>query len=545
MKKNMKALLMGSAAFACIGVASETAHAQSYAFGAGATFPQLVYRQLWDCAFSQVPGTGTVGLSGPNALNAACNQVGQAGQGGEIVYAPTGSGNGKASILSNNPATIGSPSASIASTDASLGASTPAGYDGIQFAGSDDIINSTDVANWHTASTKSASTTLSNQALFGNYIQIPGAIGVIGIGLNGKDGSGNPLTILPSTPVSPAGPSGQTVSGSSGLNLSRQALCGIFSGHITQWDNAILTALNTSTPGVAGTTAYGHGNITIVHRQDGSGSTFLTSNALATQCQFQFGPNSESDPTVVSYALPWTDATLPGTGATGNTCPFLPAQGSNSLNWPDMGTVSGSNHLDQCGNVIPRRGNFKNASGSSALVSLVSTTNGAIGYASADFWLPVKTGGLTTANIQSQWDISAGTNAFQPPSWIGGQLAMDTTVPFFDDTSRPQPLAWSLQGVNPNPGVKGAYPISGFTWLEMYQCYKVHSNGNNALQEFLTGLNFIYGNATYAYPIYNSNGFANIPYRWLVEIYALLNSSTYGVNYAGTGACASVSRGAY
>src|SRR5262249_44931827 len=156
----------------------------------------------------------------------------------------------------------------------------PSQYDGVQFAGSDDVVNTTDVANWAAGSNNAPSA----QAKFGNLIQIPALVGPVAIGFQGKDGAGTPLNILPATPTG----------GSSGLNLSRQALCGIMSGHITQWDNTILTTLNGGT--------LGHGNITVVHRQDGSGTTFLLTNALVAQCQYAFGPNSESDSTVVSYA---------------------------------------------------------------------------------------------------------------------------------------------------------------------------------------------------------------------------------------------------
>ena len=526
--RNLKAILLGSAAFACIGIASETAHAQSYAFGAGATFPQIVYRELFDCAFDQLQGGGTG--PGPRAKALACSSFNQAGIHGLMVYAPTGSGNGKASLLSNLPSTIGTPGTTIPFTDTTIGVSSAANYDGIQFAGSDDVVNPADVANW------AARGSSSNQTKFGNLIQIPALIGVVGIGFNGKDGAGNPLTILPATPSVTVPGSSTPLPGSSGLNLSRTAVCGIFSGHITQWDNAVLTKLNTATPGGVGTTPYGHGNITVVHRQDGSGTTFLLSNALATQCQFEFGANSESDPTIVSYAFPWTDHAAAA-------CPFPVAHGANQLNWPDQFSV------DQCtpSHTVtnPGGGHFSNASGTGALVSLVASTNGAIGYASADFWLPVKTTGLATANIQSQWDVTLGTNKFQPPTWYGGQVAMDSVTPVFDDTTRPNPLAWSLQGVVPNAGVKDAYPISGFTWIEMYQCYQVHANGNNPLHELLTSLNFMYGSSSTGYPIENANGFANVPYRWLVEIYTLLNHPTYGPNYAGTGSCASTTPGAY
>ena len=503
--RNWKALLMGSAAFACIGVASESANAQSFAFGAGATFPQIAYRQLFDCLYNQLQGS--TGKPGPLAKATHCASFNGSGFGGSITYAPTGSGNGKLVLLNNNTASIGAPSNSIPYTDSTIGVNNTTDYDGVQFAGSDDIVNSADMAAWSAAG---------NFTKFGNLIQLPALIGPVALGFNGTDGNGVALNILPATPTG----------GSSGLNLSRNAVCGIASGHITQWNNPILTALNGGTLGT--------GNITFIHRQDGSGTTFLFSNAMAAQCQFEFGPNNESDSTIVSYAFPWTDRAT-------SACPFPVAHGANQNNWPDQFTT------DQCtpshAVTNPGGGHFANASGSGSLVALVGSTNGSIGYASADFWLPVKVGGLKTANVQSQWDITASTGQFQPPTALGAQTAMASATPQFDSTTINNPLTWSLQGVVPNPVVPGAYPIAGFTWFEMYQCYKVHSNGNNAFLWFRNSLDYIYGSPNAA-QIMGDNGFANVPGPWVVQIYNILNDATHGPNVAGSGGCSAIA-GAY
>jgi phosphate transport system substrate-binding protein len=496
--RNVKAILMGSAALACFGIASGTAEAGSVAYGAGATFPQIAYRQLFDCLYNQAQGS--TGKPGPLAKATSCVQFNGSGFGGEILYAPTGSGNGKLVLRTNDKTQIGTPSNSVPYTDSTIGVNSTADYDGIQFAGSDDIINSADMAAWSSAG---------NFASFGNLVQIPALIGPVALGFNGTDGTGAALNILPATPTG----------GSSGLNLSRNAVCGIVSGHITQWNNSILTALNGG--------ALGTGNITFVHRQDGSGTTFLLTNALATQCQFEIGPNSESDATTVSYAFPWTDHA--------GACPRPVAHGANQNNWPDQFPT------DQCGSAVanPGGGHFANASGSGSLVALVGSTNGAIGYASADFWLPVKVGGLKTANVQSQWDITASTGQFQPPTSQGAQTAMASAVPQFDNTSRINPLAWSLQGVVPNPVVPGAYPIAGFTWVEMYQCYAVHANGNNGFIWFRTWLDYLYGSDN-AHQILRDNGFAEVPGSWTNEIYALLTDPVNGPAQHGNGGCTTI-----
>jgi hypothetical protein len=237
-----------------------------------------------------------------------------------------------------------------------------------------------------------------NPAKFGNLIQIPALIVPIAIGFNGTDGNGAALNILPPPPLLGFPfQLGQTAS--SGFNLSRNALCGIVSGHITRWNNPILTALNGG--------VLGNGNIFFIHYQNGDGTTLLFSNALATQCQFEIGPNSESDATIVSYALPWTDHA--------GSCPRPVAHGANQLNWPDQFPT------DQCGTAVanPGGGHFFNAEASESVVALVATTNGAIGYAPANYWWPVSLGGKPTANLQSQWDLTASTGQFQPPTWWG------------------------------------------------------------------------------------------------------------------------------
>jgi phosphate transport system substrate-binding protein len=494
--RNLKNLLLGSAALACVGLSSGAANAQ-LAFGAGATFPQIAYRQLMDCLYNQAQGSS--GLPGPYPKATNCAGFNGSGFGGLMLYAPTGSGNGKAVLTSNNKATIATPSNSVPYTDSTFSINAVSDYDGVQFAGSDDVINAADITAWSSAG---------NYAKFGNLIAIPALVGPVGIGVNGKDGAGVNLNILPATPTG----------GSSGLNLSRQALCGIVSGHITKWNNPILTTLNGGTLGT--------GNITFVHRTDGSGTTFLFSNALVDQCRYQFGPSSETNSTIVSYAFPWTNR------AGSCSQPLLPV-GANLLNWPDQFAT------DQCGgaNPVPAGATFANQSGSGNLVAYVASTNGAMGYASSDYWLPVRAGGLKTANLQNTWDLTVGTGQFHPPTYQGAQTAMSSAVPRFATAAdRANPLAWSLQGVVSDPVLPNSYPISGFTWILMYQCYQPHANGINAFNWLTTFINYIYGSSN-AYAILHENGFSEIPSAWNQEAYTLLTDSTYGPKFTGSGSC--------
>ena len=61
----------------------------------------------------------------------------------------------------------------------------------------------------------------------------------------------------------------------SGLRLSGSVLAGIFLGNVTYWDSRLITALNPHLH-------LPHLPITVVHRSDGSGTTYIFTNYLAT-----------------------------------------------------------------------------------------------------------------------------------------------------------------------------------------------------------------------------------------------------------------------
>jgi ABC-type phosphate transport system substrate-binding protein len=508
--RNLKATLMTTASAVVICASSQAVHATSNfftystAFGGGSTAAQIVYRQQLDCLMLQA--NGSPGNPGPLALSLACTGgADQIGYPAQILYAGTGSGNGKSTFIANANSALGTPSNSVPYTDqynvsfSSTGIIGPitnsaatGGYDGFQFAGTDDPWNSTDQAAYVAAG---------NVAKFGNPVMIPTMVLPIALGVNSKDGNNNALNIP------------------GGLNLTRQAFCGLVSGHITKWSNTILLANN---PGLS--TA--GGQIQFVHRQDGSGSTFLLSNAAAAQCATVTGPNNETDPTTVSYALPWTDHTIVvNSGNTATYCPagksLLPIQGTDQLNFPDQFST------DQC---------------SGSLANYVNTTNGAIGYASVDFWEPINTSRTNTsvANLQNQYSIAHATTTFVTPNATSSAAAMsETTPPAYNADA----ITWGLQGTIANPVQQASYSVAGFTWLMLYQCYQNHANGNapqawvNAWLDSQLGSSQIQG-------IVTANGFATIPGTWGTTISQLLGS-TSGPNVVGSGGCTTGQTGAY
>jgi hypothetical protein len=394
------------AALAGTGLTAGRVEAQSIAFGTGGEAPQLVYRNLMDCLYWQAQGSPGFPPKTPKATN--CPAFNQSGVGGLILPAPTSPNNGKLVFLTNNIANLVPNLNAVTYTDSTVGVWNTNDYDGVQFAFNDDVVNAADVAAWNAAG---------NPATYGNIIQIPTLIYTIGIGVNGTDGNGAPLNIVGSPPTSV----------NSGLNLSRTALCGIVSGHVTKWNNWMLTVSN-------GGVTLGFGNITFVHRAESSVISFLLSNALAEQCRNEFGPMNEANPTIVSYAFPWTDRAA--------SCAGLPLPtGANLSNWPDQFP------FDQCGNVVanPGGGHFANGTRDAGMVTTIRSINGALGYGNLNMLAPFSVKGVSgigpkAANLQSQWDLTASTGQFQPPTAQGGQAAMASGKPLFTAAERANPL---------------------------------------------------------------------------------------------------------
>jgi hypothetical protein len=244
---NWKAYLLASAAVGCC-AAAEPANAQ-LVYAGGATFPAPVYRQLFDCHSIQVDGN-PAGPTWPTSFLAAypispkCGNAGgdSSGLQMQLLYAPVGSGAGKRALIAYDASSaatgLGVPSAS--NTVPFVSSFQPTyGYPNLQFIGSDDIWNETDAANYAASATKN---------IGGNVIQMPALAGAVVIAFNGKDGAGSPLNIANAVPAGAT--ADKTTFGYpgnySGLNLTRKAVCGIFTGHITAWNDPELTKATTT-----------------------------------------------------------------------------------------------------------------------------------------------------------------------------------------------------------------------------------------------------------------------------------------------------------
>jgi phosphate transport system substrate-binding protein len=458
-------------------------------YGSGSSLAAKVYRELWDCWGLPITGDGL--------LPAACSAghiITPANQG---LYASVGSGSGKAAFIAH--AAQGTP-ATLPQDTSTFDTTFP--YLGYHYTGSDDVLKASDVASYNT----------SQKAALGAELQFPAMIVPVTIVFNGNDGGGNPLNIQSAAnpaPIVDYDSSGNPIfDGAAGygpftrLNLSRQAVCGIFSGQITKWQNPVLTALNNGV-------ALGTGQITVVHRQDGSGTTFLTTNGLITQCAGVTGPLESNPSTTVSYNFPWGEI---GDGF----CTTPAVLGSNTINWPGQLTAPSSG-CSVVANPTSTGATFVGISNSSGVHNTVNTTPGAIGYLSPDFAQPVDSTGPLVANLGDGVGDSGPSPYFLAPTFQLATLATASTNPP-TTLQLNQPLAWSRQGIIPNPDV-GTYPIAGYTWLEYYECYS-----NPTLTNLQTYLQFHYTNAT-AHTVINNAGFGNVTGAWFNQLAQLIVSS--------------------
>ena len=150
-------------------------------------------------------------------------------------------------------------------------------------------------------------------------------------------------------------------------------------------------------------------------------------------------------------------------------------------------TVSNNNFFINVNAAGHLPANFILAPGNGGVQTAVAGTVGAIGYLSPDFVAPVISGGLQAANLQTYTSLVAGTKVWKAPSAKNGTGIMSGTfakAPLSTAGSCPtgtgvgqasdgicahNPLNWGV--ANPKPASAAAYPIGGFTFVDLYTCY--------------------------------------------------------------------------
>ena len=484
-------------------------------YSGGGTLAEKVYRDLFNAYGNTASGDLCVGRSNCPATHYNSDV--------EILYVGVGSGNGLKAIDGNDaslfvsgskkPDAVPVPSTRDfgpyygTGTGATWVPGTGVGpnFPKVSFAGSDNTLSQTDI------DTAKASP-LKNNPL----VQIPGIVTAIAVPFN---------------PAPHWNPKGASVAGaSSKVQLSINTLCGIFTGVIKTWSHPAITKDN-------GGVVLGTGTITVVYRNDGSGTTFLFTNALLNQC------GTAAHKTKSQYRVPaqW----LTDNGITANaSAPFYKSGTSFFINVFNAGHLPANFY-----NNSAQSGVTGGASGSGGLKAAILGTTGSIGYVSPDFVKPVDTSGPDAANLQTYATFNAGTTpVYKAPTAPNAVPIMASTKPPSFPNAAANPLNWGA--VNPTPTATTAYPIGGFSFIDLHRCYT--SAADVAALVSKTGK---YGYLTWYYgpssvnggkpdQILAQDGFAPVPNAWKAAVNRLLTAPLTGINVKGTGSCKTVKNGA-
>ena len=485
-------------------------------YSGGGTLAEKVYRDLFNTYGKTASGDLCVGRSSCPLTPYNANV--------EILYVGVGSGNGLKALDNNDPSLYVSggkkpdavPVPSTRDFGPFYGTGTGAtwvpgtgvgpNYPKVTFSGSDDSLSATDVST-------AKGSTLGNNPL----VQFPGLITAIAVPFN---------------PAANWTPHGVAVGGaSSQVQLSTNTLCGIFTGKITTWNHALITKDNRGV-------RLGTGQIKVVYRHDGSGSTFLFTNALLNQC------GTPAHRTKSQFPVPaqW----LTDNGLVANpSAPFYRSGTSFFINVFNAGHLPANFYNDNSG----ASGVTGGASGSGGVKSIILATTGSIGYLSPDFVKPVDNTGPAAANLQTYASFAAAaTPSYRPPTPANAVPIMASSKPPAFPTAAANPLNWGA--LNPTPSGSQTYPIGGFTFIDMHRCFTAAADV--AALASTTGK---YGFFTWYYgpksinggkpaSILANDGFAPVPAAWASAITRLLTSPATGLNVPHVGSCKNVAHGA-
>ncbi|WP_305955965.1 substrate-binding domain-containing protein [Pseudomonas sp. Hp2] len=336
-KRMAAALALGLLSVA--GVAS--AQSGNTAVGGGATLPEDLYDEILPSGVGQTAFT----------------------------YTGTGSGAGKANFLNDNPQFNASNSNSWFRNESAGGNPPPAWASTVtvHFAGSDSVLSPTEISTYNDQynSQDGSPATIAN---YGNLVQIPSAATSVTVPFN-KAGSA--------------------------LDLNVTAICGIFSGKFTNWNQV---------PNSGRT-----GTITVVYRDESSGTSELFTRFLTAAC-------SASD--------------VAGTTLKTAGSPAAPAF-----------SVQSTFRNVFVNNTTPA--NFVSAVGGTAVYNQVYAVDGRIGYVGPDV-IPDVTDATKVAKVKgfspNEVSVQATLDTVAPPT--GAAAANPANwVPTFGNPSAGYPIA--------------------------------------------------------------------------------------------------------
>lgn len=380
-------------------------------------------------------------------------------------YGSVGSGNGTTAFL-NNDYTLDNNG-----TSAPV-ASFPAGTT-IHYGASDGVLTSDQVTAYNASTVGKASGPLIQLPAFGTPITVPF-----------DDGSATAVT------------------------LTDTDLCGIFSGKFTNWNQTSAKASVPANP------------ITVTFRGDGSGTTFLFTNHLASVCT----ASTSKITFVATQYFGGLFSTLPAN--------FFPSTGSGGVQ-ATIVTIQGASAS------TPKTltGTYLTAKGATPIsVSRTVTAPGAAGYVGPDYTAIAPKSANYNANVRVASLVNRTDGKTYSPSTANTTSALATSAaPPSTKTTAANPVNW----VPLTPAPTAGYPIVGFTNLIVSQCYKV-ANVTTGIKSFLQ--NQYNNNGSFATDISNS-GFVKVPnllsatYVTAINNTFLNNSSGYNLNIGNSGVC--------
>jgi ABC-type phosphate transport system substrate-binding protein len=361
-------------------------------------------------------------------------------------YVGLGSGPSQTAFLTNNPSAFGYPAGTT-----------------VHFAASDAALSPTQISTFQ--STRSATE--------GGLIQLPTF--------------GTPITIA----LSP-----QIASGNGVITLTDDQICGIFSGKITTYGDPLLAGAGF--PSSLATTT-----IHPTYRSDGSGTSFLFTNHLASSC----------------HTAPYT-------------APDGTAHAANSL----VTFTASTSFVTASGGSVPA--NFVAATGSPGVQAAIlgSTPGVQIGYLSPDFTqiasVHASQSGFPAVAAVVNQNITTGASAgvgINPT--VGATRAALATAPLPNNGNAANPASFDPLVPQPTAG----YPIVGFTTWDLAQCYSnpaVATGIRNFLMNFYTSPTLTTSQFT--------NGFSPLPNNFYAVISADIfnNTNNLNLNIQNATACA-------
>jgi ABC-type phosphate transport system substrate-binding protein len=303
------------------------------------------------------------------------------------------------------------------------------------------------------------------------------------------------------------------------IKLSRNTVCGIFEGTITNWNDPAITKDNTtSLKSTSDPTPTASWSVPLipVGRTDGSGTTSIVTRHLAAYCGSSIYTIGTSNvPAAVAGAAwnPATQAEYPGAGDV--TGKITTATGSTGVAYYTAFTVPPNGFGNKCsaGTVLPA------GYGGGDCIQ-----QGRLGYAGADYSaLYNKTSKAVSVSLDAvQLQNKAGKYiAAGPAGAIAAFTSGGGSPPAAGTTAAADPGQW-VQGLSStvplaDPVSSTSYPMVGTTQTFLYQCY-----ANAAKTATVLGMErFVYTNKTSTdskLGILAKVGLAPLPTTWLSAI---------------------------